>query len=201
AVEDRAATGGYLDRLALLLRGHRRVGVAVDDLDPRRAHEGDREQADEGQDEEADPRVRPLLVLHRCSRRSVVALGSASTRPSFDAASVSMRAFADALESCALVDAISALSSARSWRRSSSCTLRRRTRTLTATTPASRAATSTIQRTPPVNAERPERARRARRSAGCAIVDIRPSPRRAGAPRRPVGWRPSRASPAARACA
>src|SRR4029078_8086374 len=65
AVEDRAATGGYLDLLALLLRGHRRVGVAVDDLDPRSAHEGDREQADEGQDEERDPTCRQTLALSR----------------------------------------------------------------------------------------------------------------------------------------
>ncbi len=69
AVEDRAAARGDLDRLPLLLRGHRRVRVAVDDLDPRGAHEGDCEEADEGQHEQADPRVRPLLVLHRCSRR------------------------------------------------------------------------------------------------------------------------------------
>ena len=107
----------------------------------------------------------------------VVALGSCSTSPSFVAASSTIRAFEEALESCARVVAISAFSSARVRRSWSSSTLSRRTSTLIATMPASSAADGDD----PDHAARERAAAacalgpgaRRREGAGCAIVDIR----------------------------
>ena len=71
AVVDRPSARRDLDRLALLLRGHRGVPGAVDDLDPGGAPQRDREEADEREDEEADAGV-GAPVRHGSSRRNVV---------------------------------------------------------------------------------------------------------------------------------
>ena len=67
-VEDGAASRRDLDRLPLLLRGHRGIRRSVDDLDPGRTSQRDREQRREPEHQQADPGVRPPVVRHGASR-------------------------------------------------------------------------------------------------------------------------------------
>ena len=206
-VEDRPAPGRDDDRLAVLPHRHRGVCVALHRLEPERPPERDAEEDEEGAREQDDAPVRGALRVTSARARR---------RPSCRDLRARTRARSAQAARCAPSPTRSRARRAAPRcppsaprapaRRRRARTLRRRTATFTATTPARSTAKKTIQRTPPPRSFGLGRARA--RARGCgraralwAIVDIRPSPRREAAPTTPAGSPRPRAPPAARASA
>src|SRR5262249_36703148 len=196
AIDDGAARCGNDDGLTVLPQGHRGVLGALHDLDPDRACERRREEQEERCREQHDAAIRRRR-LHFPSWMYVVSSGSTSTSPSSPRARRSMRVVAAALEISARRPAMSVFSCVRSRPLSSSWRLSRNTATFTATTPESRTAKITIQRTPPLRTHERRRGTGLVRTRGAlatwATVDIRRAPPPGGAQRRRAGCGRSRA--------